>query len=149
MQRLLHVTSTRNRESITRYGLDWSLMGAAPGIAGSPVPEVEGTFLCRDESECDWFVRMNNTGGPVDVWAVDGVDEVDLVDSSTGFCYLPARIPPSRVTLVRREARSRMPETHHRDSSTAYQSSITITFDDGRVLRDAEVDDLIRKRRRD
>jgi hypothetical protein len=22
----------------------------------------------------DFFVRMNNTGGPVDMWAVDGID---------------------------------------------------------------------------
>jgi hypothetical protein len=26
-----------------------------------------------DESEVSFFVRGNNTGGPVDVWAVEGV----------------------------------------------------------------------------
>jgi hypothetical protein len=60
----LHVTSSRNRSSILRYGLDWTRMGAAPGIAGSGRPEVEGCFLCVDVLEDEWFIKMNNTGGP-------------------------------------------------------------------------------------
>lgn len=64
-------------------------------------PEEEGCFLCRAEWEADWFVQMNNTGGPVDVWAVDGVDEDELVQSSTGYLYLPASIPAERLTLLR------------------------------------------------
>jgi hypothetical protein len=43
--------------------------------------------LCRDEWEVDWFVRMNNTGGPVDVWAVDRVDEAELMESPEGHHY--------------------------------------------------------------
>ncbi len=56
-----HVTSTTNRDSVLKHGLDWSQMGEARGIAGSRRPEVSGAFLCRDESEADWFVYINNT----------------------------------------------------------------------------------------
>ncbi|TFV45105.1 hypothetical protein E4P43_18055 [Blastococcus sp. TF02A-35] len=98
-----HVTSTRNRASIQAHGLDWRRMGAAPGIAGSSVPEQEGCFLALSEFDSDFFVRMNNTDGPVDVWAVDGVDEGQLLESSEGFRYLPAVIPPERLRLVRKD----------------------------------------------
>jgi hypothetical protein len=47
---------------------------------------------------------MNNTGGPVDVWGVDGVDEAKLVESPEGFLYLPEVVPPERLRLVRRDA---------------------------------------------
>jgi hypothetical protein len=50
-------------------------MGAAPGIAGSPVPEQE----------------------------VSGVAEEDLLESPEGFSYLPAAIPPEQLRLVRTE----------------------------------------------
>ena len=33
MGTLFHVTSSLNRESIQRHGLDWQRMSAAPGIA--------------------------------------------------------------------------------------------------------------------
>jgi hypothetical protein len=97
---LYHVTSALNRESILTHGLDWTRMGAARGIAGSSAPEENGIFLARDEFEAGFFVRMNNTGGPVDVWAVDGIDPELLVDNGSGFEYLPATIPPSRLTLI-------------------------------------------------
>ncbi len=98
-----HVTSVLNRGSIEVHGLDWRRMGAAPGIAGSSRPEQEGCFLTLSEFDCDFFVRMNNTGGPVDVWGVDGVDEAELVESPEGFLYLPEVIPPGRLRLVRRD----------------------------------------------
>ena len=104
--RLFHVTSRYNRESIQRYGLDWARMGAARGIAGSDRPEVEGVFLCRDEFEADFFVGFDATTLPVDVWAVDGVDEADLVESTQGFMYLPRCIPAASVTLLRADAGS-------------------------------------------
>ncbi|MFF5076475.1 hypothetical protein ACFY36_05450 [Actinoplanes sp. NPDC000266] len=100
MPRLHHVSSVRNRDSIRAFGLDWTRMGAAPGIAGSREPEQQGVFLCRDESESSWFVRLNNTGGPVDVWAVDDVDPSQLLTSPEGYAYFPGRIPPSRLALV-------------------------------------------------
>ena len=28
---------------------------------------------------------MNNTGGPVDVWAVEGYDEAQLLDNGSGY----------------------------------------------------------------
>ena len=96
-----HVTSVRNRESIRAHGLDWTRMGAAPGIAGSTVPEVEGVFLCAEEFTVDFFVRMNNTGGAVDVWQVQGVDATKLLDNGTGFYYLPERIAPRELSLLR------------------------------------------------
>jgi len=47
-------------------------------------------------------VQMNNTGGPVDVWAVADIDERQLITSGSGFRYFPARIPRSQVTLAGR-----------------------------------------------
>lgn len=98
--RHFHVSSVLNRQSITRHGLDWTLMGAARGIAGSRRPEVEGIFVCRDE-DVSFFLQINNTGGPVDLWAVDDVDEDLLLDNGHGFFFLPDRIPAARVRLVR------------------------------------------------
>jgi hypothetical protein len=100
--RLFHVTSVDNRASITEHGLDWTRMSAARGIAGSRRPEQEGCFLAADW-EIDWFVQMNNTGGPVDVWAVEDVDQAQLLTSPEGFHYLPERIPADRLSLVRRD----------------------------------------------
>lgn len=86
---LFHVTSVRNRSSIQSHGLDTSRMGAAPGIASSSRPEADGIFLCDEAFTVDFFVRMNNTGGSVDVWQVDGVDADQLVDNGNGFFTYP------------------------------------------------------------
>lgn len=64
MSRLFHVSAAANRDSILAHGLDWTRMGAAPGIAGSTAPEEDGVFLCADEFEVRFFTQMNNTGGP-------------------------------------------------------------------------------------
>jgi hypothetical protein len=95
-----HVSSVLNRESIAEHGLDWSRMGAARGIAGSRSPEAEGAFVCRGQDEVQFFLRINNTGGPVDLWSVDGVDEELLTDNGNGFVYLPGRVPAALVRLV-------------------------------------------------
>jgi hypothetical protein len=100
MASLFHVSSSANRASIRAHGLDWARMGAARGIAGSTRPEVEGCFLA-DEHELPFFVRMNNTGGAVDVWAVQGIAEDRLVTSPTGYRYFPGVVEPAAVTLVR------------------------------------------------
>ena len=114
-----HVTSTANRASITRHGLDWSRMGAARGIAGSTAPEVPGCFLAADERDADYFVRMNNTGGPVDVWEVSGVDDGDLREFS-GYAYLPATIHRGQLRLVRTDiAPGRSREDHGRADRSA------------------------------
>jgi hypothetical protein len=104
--RYFHVTSSLNRGSIEANGLGWRLMAAAPGIAGSRAPEQEGCFLCLDDHEADWFVNMNNTGGPVDVWAVDGIND-DLVRSPEGHYYLPRVIARQQLTLVLRDIEPR------------------------------------------
>ncbi|MER5501987.1 transposase family protein [Streptomyces sp. NPDC002561] len=97
---LFHVSSVLNRQSIAQHGLDWTRMGAARGIAGSRRPEVEGIFVCRGEEEAGFFLQINNTGGPVDIWSVDGIDEGLLLDNGNGFVYLPGSIPAARVRLV-------------------------------------------------
>ena len=96
-----HVTSAVNRESIRAFGLDVGRMGAARGIAGSREPEQPGCFLALDEFEVAWFIRMNNTGGPVDLWRVADVDHDDLVCSPEGHYYYPGVIPPEHLALVR------------------------------------------------
>jgi hypothetical protein len=78
-------------------------MGAAPGIAGSDRPEVEGCFLCVDELEDEWFIKMNNTGGPVDVWEVNGVSRDELAESPNGHEYVTRRIEPGDLRLVRQD----------------------------------------------
>jgi hypothetical protein len=100
VETLFHVSSACNRDSIRRRGLDWTRMGAACGIAGSHSPEISGVFLCLDEFEVGWFVQLNNTGGPVDVWAVTGISEDQLLKAGTGHMYLPGKIPPGHLDLV-------------------------------------------------
>ena len=109
-----HVSSTRNRDSIARHGLDWALMGAAPGIAGSARPEAEGIFICRGMEEVQFFQRINNTGGPVDVWSVAGIDESLLTDNGNGFVYLPGRIPPARLRLLQPDTAAQPPKRRHK-----------------------------------
>lgn len=109
MPRLFHVTSVLNRESIRAHGLDWTLMGAAPGIADSGSPEAEGVFLCPSECDAGFFMQINNTGGPVDVWAVDGIDEEELITTMNGFSYFPGRIPAHQITLLSRALEERAP----------------------------------------
>jgi hypothetical protein len=101
--RFFHVTSSRNRASIAEHGFDWSRMTEARGIAGSAGPELEGCFLCLDDHEVEWFVGMDNTGGPVDVWTVDGVDPSELRESPEGHAYVPRRMPPTVLGLLRRD----------------------------------------------
>jgi hypothetical protein len=57
-------------------------------------------FLCRDEFEAGFFVRINNTGGPVDVWMVTGIEADELVDGGSGFGHFPSPVPPAQVTLA-------------------------------------------------
>jgi hypothetical protein len=109
--RLFHVSSAANRESILAHGLDWTRMGAARGIAGSTSPEQEGVFLCLDEFEAGFFVQINNTGGPVDVWMVTGIEADELVDGGSGFGYFPSPIPPAQVTLADRPQDEALPAT--------------------------------------
>lgn len=98
-----HVTSSLNRASIRRHGLDWRFMSLAPGIAGSRRPEQEGCFLCRDEFELSFFVQMNNTGGTIDVWEVADLEQESFVESSTGFAYYPGVIGTDQIRLLHQD----------------------------------------------
>ena len=135
---MFHVSSTRNRASIQRYGLDWSRMSGVPGIAGSREPEVDGIFVSEDHFTAEFFVRINNTGGPVDIWAIDDALNADLVESGSGFSYLPYRIDRQRLTLL---GQALLPPVESAQeggsgSSGAYGSNLTIALEDGTVLYD-------------
>jgi hypothetical protein len=75
--RYWHVSSSVNRASIERHGLDWRRMHAAGGIAAGadavPAPEMEAVFLCETLDDVEFFVAFG--GHPaVDVWEVDEPD---------------------------------------------------------------------------
>ena len=128
---LFHVSSRRNRDSITANGLDWRLMSDAPGIAGSSSPEVAGVFLCVDRHEADHFVRLNNTGGPVDVWQVDGIEVDELIDAGSGYLFLPRPVPSALVRLTVLDERQPVrDEQTVVGPSAAYSSELTLTFDE-------------------
>ena len=59
--------------------------------------------MCEGEDGADWIVRLNNTGGPVDVWEVDLPAEPPLVESPEGYYYLPAALPAGRMRLVMKD----------------------------------------------
>jgi hypothetical protein len=73
-------------------------MGAAPGIAGSQRPEIEGIYLARSLSEGLWFAAFG-THASIDVWSVD-VRGLALLDGPDGFPYFPGSIGPERLQLV-------------------------------------------------
>ncbi|MGA9871230.1 MAG: hypothetical protein WBQ44_08830 [Rhodococcus sp. (in: high G+C Gram-positive bacteria)] len=98
-----HVSSALNRASIREHGLDYRKMGAARGIAGSYVAEQEGCFLACSPEERDWFIRMNNTGSPVDVWEISDVEDDELVVSPEGHHYRPGIIRPNRIRLIQHD----------------------------------------------
>jgi hypothetical protein len=120
-----HVTSSANRESIDRHGLDWNLMSAARGIAGSNSPEQEGCFLCQGESEADWFACMGSSFGPVDVWAVEGVNESDLIESPEHYFYVAFPIPRGHLKLVRQDVQMTFAElSARRAQNVGEQTSV-------------------------
>ncbi|MDT4976972.1 MAG: hypothetical protein QOG98_2730 [Pseudonocardiales bacterium] len=104
------------------HGLDWTRMGAARGIAGSGRPEEDGVFLSRSEFDVGYFVETNNTGGPVDVWAVDGIDEHLLATSGNGYEYYPAPVPPQQLTLVKQAAEPAREDEQISGLGDAYRS---------------------------
>src|SRR5262245_30906182 len=122
--RHFHVTSSRNRASIAEHGLDWTRMGAARGIAGSHAPEQEGCFLCPNDHELEWFLAMNNSGGPVDVWAVEGIDPSELRVSAEGYAYVPRPIAPADLELVRQDVPAPPPPARADPSPTADRETL-------------------------
>jgi hypothetical protein len=94
---MFHATATQNRQSILRHGLDWRRMGTAPGIAGSPKPELAAVFLCESREETDFFISMSRL--PADIWAVR-VDGFWVESGPDGWIILPEPVPPERLRLV-------------------------------------------------
>jgi hypothetical protein len=101
-----HVSSSLNRESIARHGLDWRRMEGEFGIAGSTSFEQEGVFLARDRWEADWFVSMGrHRHHTVDIWEVrlempDGESQDSRCQEFDGFLCWMEPIPPDRLLLA-------------------------------------------------
>lgn len=109
---VFHVTSTRNRESILRHGLDCRRWLGDPGVAGPDRPESEFVFLARDDFEVDWFISMSRRYlTSVDVWEVVLPHDVDLEGEELppdvpyqlidGYLCSTDPIPPDRLRLLR------------------------------------------------
>jgi hypothetical protein len=93
---LFHLTSPANRASIAEHGLDWTRMGAAPGIAGfHREPELAGIFL-TEWGSVSFFAGFRVT---IDVWAVErpagGPEE-----GPDGWLVSREPISASRIRLV-------------------------------------------------
>jgi hypothetical protein len=93
---MFHVSACANRNSIERHGLDWSFMGAAPGVAGSSKPELPGIFL-QEDADDDFFVRMARFR--TDVWKVN-VEELWLESGPSGWWVVSEPIGPDRIELL-------------------------------------------------
>ena len=78
-------------------------MGETLGIAGSDGPEQEGIFLCDSADEAEFFLRFNNGDGPLDLWAVEGVEQAELIESPEHFYFVARSIPASQVSLARQD----------------------------------------------
>jgi hypothetical protein len=81
--RWFHATRSENRDSIRRFGLDWTRMGDTPGIAGSQHPERPGVFLCRSLQSAYWFATMPRQD-LTDIWAARVEDVWLETDPSAG-----------------------------------------------------------------
>jgi hypothetical protein len=105
---MYHASRSANRDSIARHGLDWRLMSASPGIAGSAEAEWPGIFLCTDLEGALFFAGMPGPG-PADVWSarVDGLWLEGAPDADGGgsddWMIALQPIGPDRIELVRRD----------------------------------------------
>jgi hypothetical protein len=130
---LFHVTAAVNRESIRRHGLDWRRMGAAPGIAGSSLPERAAVFVCGSRDEAGFFLQM--AGSPSDVWAVRA-DGLWVENGPQGWSIITDPVEPGRLRLACREVPPEQPadDPVHSGPSAAYQSELTIRRADGTAV---------------
>lgn len=102
--KMFHATAAANRDSIRRHGLDWRQIGAAFCTAGSPEPELPGTFLCATREDARFFTDMARE--PSDIWQVrvDGLWlEGDPGASGGGddiWMILPEPVGPDRLELI-------------------------------------------------
>jgi len=80
--------------------------------------------------EADYFLRMNNTGGPVDVWQIDGIEVEELLDAGSGYLYLPRPVHSSLVRLTALDGQQPVrDEQTPVGPSDAYSSDLAFTFD--------------------
>jgi hypothetical protein len=112
-----HVTFAENRASIQKHGLDWrraKLGGIARGSNLPANPEADGVFLTRDLEDAQFFARMGERPerGPVDIWAVDLIEQWVIGDpgASGGLNWVicPASISPAQLTLLTGHVKSTM-----------------------------------------
>jgi hypothetical protein len=105
-----HVSSSLNRASIERHGLDWRLMGAAPGIAGSRGPEEQGIFLVTDAWDVEWFAQMGLEAGhaSIDVWRVSLPSNMELSNGAE-YPLITEPIPPEAIALHQKDWTARDP----------------------------------------
>jgi hypothetical protein len=97
---MAHVTAAANRDSIRRHGLNWTKMGAATGIAGSTEPELPAIFLCEDDFDASFFIRMARQ--PSDVWEVR-VDGLWVENGPDGWWIIDQPVGPDRLRLARKD----------------------------------------------
>jgi hypothetical protein len=100
---LVHATAAANRESIWRWGLDWTRMGIAPGIAGSGEPELPAVFLDHVDG-IEFFTRMSRQ--PCDVWEVD-VNGL-WIETHDNWLIHRSPIHPARLRLIARDLPARV-----------------------------------------
>jgi hypothetical protein len=99
-EKLFHVSASANRESIRKHGLDWTRMGAAPGlVSGEHLPEEPLVYLDEERGLSLWF---RTHGQLMDVWEVRA-EGLDLVRTGDGWIVSPKPIPPERLTLVEQD----------------------------------------------
>jgi hypothetical protein len=93
---LFHVTAARNRDSIRRYGLDWTRMSGR-GIAGSTAPELDAVFLCDSLEDAEFFTWMGTE--PLDIWGVR-VDGLVVESGPDGWWIVNEQVAPERLRLA-------------------------------------------------
>jgi hypothetical protein len=56
--------------------------------------------VCIDEFEVQWFAEtINNTGGPVDIWEIEGLTFADLTESPSGHYWYPGTASSAQLRL--------------------------------------------------
>jgi hypothetical protein len=109
-------------------------MGAAPGIAGSGVPERAAVFVCDSRDEAGFFLQM--AGSLSDVWAVRA-DGLWVENGPQGWWIIAEQVEPGRLRLADRDVPPGQLEDHlmaDSGASAAYQSELTIRRADGTVM---------------
>lgn len=132
MGEVFHVTAVANRDSISRHGLDWHRMGAAPGSPGVQSRSLRrclsATAVTRRASSRQWPARPAMCGR-------SALRACGLRTARTAGSSLPSRSGPDRLRLADRDVPPPCAEDHpqRHGPSAAYQSTLTIRRADGSV----------------